>query len=296
MAVVEASVLLSFAALLGVSLWVFIAAPDAAKDLVPPQAPIEVTVEQAPAELRIPVDVHIGISRGVDILAPGWSGTVTEVSITNGDTITSGTIIAKIDGVGRMAFHSSSPFFRPISQRDSGQDVDELGAMLVSIGLMDSYAGLADRAMIAAVRELGDSLGVPNSDKIQSFDPAWVVFLPLAELTVDEVHMLAGGLAPAQGQPIMTSQPTVASVTLSPDQDLVPGTSPIRVEVAGLTLPVGGSLAVEDLLDYESAKTLINAVSTDKLPSSGVVKGQLVVSHANDAVEVPMLAAMPNCP
>ena len=293
MAVVEAFLLVGFAALLGVGLWIYMGAPDAAKDLEPPAAPIEVTVDRAPAELRVPVDVEIGISGGVDIVAPGWSGTVTEVSVTSGNTITSGTIIAKIDGIGRMAFHSSSPFFRPISRGDSGQDVDELGAMLVALGLMDSYDGLADRAMIAAVRELGDSLGVPDSARIESFDPAWCVFLPVPEVTVDEVSMSAGGLAPTQGQEILTSRPTIASVVLSPDQALGSGTSPMRVEVAGLKLPVDESLAVEDPLDHESAQILIDAVSTEGALSSGVVKGQLVLSHVDDAVEVPTASLVP---
>ncbi|HNM78135.1 MAG TPA: hypothetical protein PKI89_07225 [Tepidiformaceae bacterium] len=151
---------------------------------------------------------------GPDVAAGTARGTVTSVAVKPGDTLADGAMLFAVDGIDRIGFASSLPFYRAISSGVEGDDVAELHRLLVSLGLLDSLPADPDVARFAtgqAVADLAEQLG---AQRTTTFDPGWVVFLPAANLVAETVKLNVGQQAPAQGQVIITTPGTVTSARL----------------------------------------------------------------------------------
>ena len=75
---------------------------------------------------------------GPEIAAGAAHGTLTSVVVKPGDVLADGAVLFQVDGIDRVGFASSIPFFRPIASGTEGADVAELNRLLVSLGLLDS--------------------------------------------------------------------------------------------------------------------------------------------------------------
>lgn len=151
---------------------------------------------------------------GPEIAAGVARGTITSVGVAPGDALADGAVLFQVDGIDRVGFVSSVPFYRPISSGTEGADVVELHRLLVLLGLLDSppaNAGLANFATGQAIADFAESIGAPRTT---TFDPGWAVFLPAPDLVAATVALKVGQQAPTQGQVIITTPGTVTSARL----------------------------------------------------------------------------------
>ncbi|MFQ5523434.1 MAG: hypothetical protein ACE5F5_07635 [Acidimicrobiia bacterium] len=173
------------------------------------------------------------------LVAPAWSGLVTEVFVGPGDVITSTGRVLNAGGLDRIAYHAPRPFYRPIRKGDSGPDVETLHQLLTDLGLVegDALGDVASSKTVRAIGMLAAHLG--GSAKTRVFDPGWVVWLPGPEFEVGELLVEPGQPAPPQGQPFAVSRQRIESAVIS-DVQVPPDLAGLDwvVDVGGTELPV----------------------------------------------------------
>jgi hypothetical protein len=152
---------------------------------------------------------------GPEIAAGAARGTVTSVRAKAGDTVADGAGLYQVDGVERVGFASSLPFYRPIASGAEGEDVAELQRLLVLKGALDALPAnprVATFATGQAIADFAESLGAARTT---TFDPAWVVFLPARDLVIESIDLRVGQQAPAQGTVIIKTPGKVTSGKLA---------------------------------------------------------------------------------
>lgn len=152
---------------------------------------------------------------GPEVAAGPARGTITAVGVAPGDTLTDGAVLFQVDGIDRVGFASSIPFYRPISPGTEGPDVVELHRLLVLKGLVEELPhgpGTATFATGQAIADFAESLG---AGRTTTFDPGWVVFFPAPDLAAATVSLKVGQPAPSQGAVIITTPGTVTSARLA---------------------------------------------------------------------------------
>ncbi|MFC4243880.1 hypothetical protein ACFOYW_10875 [Gryllotalpicola reticulitermitis] len=113
---------------------------------------------------------------GPTLFAPEWSGLVTEVRTHSGATVTTGSPVAVVDGVVRVAVATTTAFYRALSVGDNGADVTMLRQALDALGI-GSYGqrSVFDSRLETGVGRLCRQLGCdPACDDVR----AVVVRLP----------------------------------------------------------------------------------------------------------------------
>lgn len=152
---------------------------------------------------------------GPEVAAGPARGTITTVGVAPDDTLIDGAVLFQVDGIDRIGFASSIPFYRPISPGTQGPDVVEVHRLLLLKGIIDEQPddpGTATFATGQAIADFAESLG---AGRTTTFDPGWVVFLPTPDLVAATVSLKIGQSAPAQGAVIITSPGTVTSARLA---------------------------------------------------------------------------------
>lgn len=158
------------------------------------------------------VDIALGWASTSGLVAPAWSGLVTNVSTRPGSTINSGDVVASVNGVKRIALHTTVPFHRPLSRGDRGTDVQALNRYLKSRKWPHAESRSFTEATERGVRRLAQWLGA--SGAAGRFDPAWVLYLPTESLEVPMLRLTVGSPAPAQGTALVPSSARLQSATL----------------------------------------------------------------------------------
>lgn len=170
-----------------------------------------------------PIVVAVTVVPGPEVLAGQATGTITAVGVGPGDRIADGSIIFEVDGVGRLGFASAAPFYRAIRPGTEGADVAELHRLLTATGHLSRSPGeqrLASTATGQAIAALARSIGAQPA---VVFDPAWVVWLPVTDLSVAGVNIRVGQPAPAQGTVMITTPGTIAAAHI-----VAAGQEPLR--------------------------------------------------------------------
>lgn len=166
----------------------------------------------------------------------GAPGTVTQLHLKVGDTVSTGIRIARVGDRHIVAYRSDQAFHRPLSLGDRGWDVELLQLLLPELGGgRVGVTGRYDRATRAAVMEV-ERLGgtVAPSGR---FDPLWFMRIPQGEFTVARVLLDIGTPYPAAGSVIVESLASLESVAIEaasftgPDGDYT-------FAVEGLSLPL----------------------------------------------------------
>ncbi|MDR0627613.1 MAG: hypothetical protein LBG11_10235 [Bifidobacteriaceae bacterium] len=153
------------------------------------------------------------------VVAPDWTGVVQAVEITADQEIKSGQTVTRIDGIDRFACASSYPLARPLTLKDSGQDVVALHECLALFGYdVDSDGSAYGTKTRQAVTDLGKRIGAVGADGT-GFDPAWIVFLPEENYVPAAVHLELGAPAPPAGTHIAEPTPALTQAVL-----VTPGT------------------------------------------------------------------------
>lgn len=151
---------------------------------------------------------------GPEVAAGAARGTVTAVGVSPGDALADGAVLFQVDGVDRIGFASSIPFYRPIATGVEGPDVAQLHRLLVLKAFLDEMPEDPEVATFATGQAVGDFAESLGAARTTTFDPGWVVFLPAAGLVAETVSLKVGQQAPAQGQVIITTPGTVTAARL----------------------------------------------------------------------------------
>jgi hypothetical protein len=152
---------------------------------------------------------------GPEIGAGTARGTITGVVLQPGVVMEQSAVLFQVDGIDRVGFASSIPFYRPIASSADGADVSELHRLLVLSGVLAAAPAnprLATFATGQAIGDFAESIGAPRTT---TFDPAWVVFLPASGLVAEAVNLKVGQQAPAQGTVIITTPGRATSARLA---------------------------------------------------------------------------------
>ncbi|WP_425955269.1 peptidoglycan-binding domain-containing protein [Xylanimonas sp. McL0601] len=201
--------------LLGLVVWV-LPRPDSAlgSEVGPVGYPVQALEYRAGAAAT----AALTWSDGVAVRAPSWSGLVVSVEVGAGDVLVTGTPVAVVDTVTRIAVATPTPFSRVLAVGDRGGDVVMLRTALRALGFADVGEGnVFDGRLRAGVRALCGRLGCSPTTSV--FDPSWVVFLPQETVTVGSVSIDVGTPAPGTGDVILTAAATLASARVATDPD-----------------------------------------------------------------------------
>jgi hypothetical protein len=223
---------------------------------VTPTRPVWATVEANAGQVTEPVDVVLEWQAVSPVVAPAWSGIVQSVGVTPGSMLSSGQSVAVIDGVTRVAHHSSQPFYRPLAQDDGGPDAAALNALLAQAGFASGEGDQVTRSTLVGVRSFAAVLGVPNADELAAFDPSWLVFLPAPVVDVSTVNLVVGAPAPPAGTVIAELDDRLASARLTASGADNESEGPAYAAREGQQLTVAGvGLALAE--DRESVTDLV---------------------------------------
>lgn len=165
--------------------------------------PAEAWVSPEPAGEHIEAAVAVMVDRApaAAMRAPAWSGLVQRVLVSPGDAVDSGTPIAMIDGITRVAMIAEAPLYRPLTVGDRGPDVADYHAFLARIGVSSPAGTLFTARSARATGELARRLGAPAPPEGVDADPAWLVFAP-APFSIATVELEAASPAPPAGEEI----------------------------------------------------------------------------------------------
>lgn len=171
-----------------------------------------------------PANVRVEALPGHEVYAPAWSASlVLQSFVAPGSVLETGAPVALIDGVVRVAAATPLPFYRPLEFGDEGDDVAMLNDLLIALGYLDAlptspvaYGFTTD----AAVTAWASHLGVVDPDG--SFDPGWVVWLPVAPLQVARISLYPGAPPPAPGTPLLRGPAEVIAAAV---ESANPGTT-----------------------------------------------------------------------
>ncbi len=131
---------------------------------------------------------------GREITSPR-GGTTTQVVVTTGSTVQPGSHVLSVDASPLFAYTAAYPLFRDLSPGDSGDDVAQLRAFLVSVGeVLPAQGARFDAGLARAVRSWRAKVGLPPSAGVPRSSLVWIGPAPV---TVGEVVRSVGD--PADG-------------------------------------------------------------------------------------------------
>lgn len=265
----------------------------------------EVTAPVRPltSAAQTPVQVALEWNTSRVVAAPAWSGVVQRVFATPGVVLSPGKAVVEIDGIKRIAIAGQVPLYRKVTVGDSGLDARAINTVLKEKDLLSSAGNTFNAASLRALRQLAPQLGLPSS--ISGADPAWFVWIPTSSYPVRSSALAAGFPAPAPGQVILTSKPSLRSAFPVPagtidstgavgtSADPIPSAASTGLALAvprGSTLSVGGETIALDMSNKRANSAGLAtlgslATSTDRSLSGVIVTrptgGRLVVPTAS---------------
>jgi hypothetical protein len=213
--------------------------------ILTPERTASVQVKPNDAEAISTVDLGLVWTAPADLVAPAWSGVVQTVLAKPGDRLANGSGILVVDGILRTAWSTPGALYRPLQVGDRGEDVKWLKAILVSTSIPQTSDDRFDASTLRGVRSFATRIGVREAKTLESFDPAWIIFMQESAVTVAAVELQAGAPAPAPGTSVVSATPTLTQVKVAPagvldslrDTD-DPATAAARlVEFSGVAAP-----------------------------------------------------------
>ena len=144
------------------------------------------------------------------------SGLVTSVSVSAGQPVESGDVLATIEGRPLVALVSERPFYRDLVAGESGEDVRELQMLLGDLGLYESPPdGKYGTRTARAVEQWRAAIGDPAPTR--EFLASEVVWLPadVEHRVVEAVNLHQGSPAPASGEWVVRFSRVLATVSMS---------------------------------------------------------------------------------
>ncbi|MFF2276804.1 hypothetical protein [Agromyces sp. NPDC058126] len=233
-----------------------------------------------------PAALEMKWADGASLLAPGWSGVVTEVVPDKDRVIRDGEPVLAIDDVRRIAASTPRPFHRPLGFGAEGADVEMLNQLLARWAMPAGTGDSWDWETSEGIRLLGEKVGVDLSEtpwREISFDPSWLIWLPTDAFPIQSIAASVGAMAPAQGsavvngRAILTSASVDAGAGVTAEEGFVIELQGQEFEFSGdATAPFADPSAVAAVLDGKPAQangTLRRAepISAWSVPPSAVM-------------------------
>ncbi|MDR2799597.1 MAG: peptidoglycan-binding protein [Bifidobacteriaceae bacterium] len=217
---------------------------------------ITVPIEQKVLQKKIITRANI-VSSGTQNISSLLSvspAIVTDVFISNGDTISNGTFIAEISGRPIIAFQGDTPAYRSINPNDSGKDVSALQNALANLGYYNSQSGVYDDSTQQAISGFYASKGYTlPSIKGKAYIPIGeIAFVSTLPANVEKLSLTKGNSPGKDSSSVvqLNSGNPVAKATISADQK------------EGLR--TGMSVTLKDDLNNKSATGKITDISPQK--------------------------------
>lgn len=228
-----------------VALW---AVPIAAFVVLAPQAdqhevtalaatqPTTSTVGERAQDFARPVGLEVTLTSGAPVLSPA-DGTVTQVWAHKGDTLTTGTALAEVNGEPVYAQVGGVPLYRELGKGATGGDVESLCRLLAAKHYYYwSSCTKVDKDVVSAIKAFQKDHGMKPTG---TFSPTWTVYLPNATSEVSAVLIKTG-------QKIDTTTPLVETGTAMKSVRLVAdptsgksmsdfGDNPVTLNISGKT-------------------------------------------------------------
>lgn len=179
-----------------------------------PEVWVPVAANDAPGSSLAQLALGWGVTRSPT--APAWTGTVTSLPEAPGPVLASGDPVVVIDGITRLAVHSPGAFWRELGPgSDPGADIGWLNSALRELG---HAAGPGERLTAASLRGIGQlasRLGAGGG--VESFDPAWFIYLPAPAQPRGRPLLAVGRPAPAGGAELFAASRTLDWARLIPE-------------------------------------------------------------------------------
>ncbi len=249
----------------------------------PSVVPVVVEVRQSEMDGQVPATAELKWTDGPAMTAPAWSGIVTAVSVQAGQTLRSGSVVARVDEIDRLAMHTPRPFHRPLQLGDRGDDVMMLRQALRDLGysVAATPADLFDQQVSQATRRLQAKLSRAEGGPAAGvFQPSWFCWLPLESLVVGETPLKAGQAAPAMGEPVAVGLPTLAALSVKVAETVRLRDEPYRFRYGDKTVS----------LDHQRNSSVAELRELSSLiePKAESVEGQLRLVKTYQAMVVPV--------
>lgn len=178
--------------------------------------PVWLPVREAAGVVTKPALLHMSWENQSPVVAPHWSGLVQRIFVAPGDHLASGTPVALVDGVKRIAAATDIPFSRALQSGDVGAEVEALNRLLDQLGLPSTAGDRFAAGTVQGVLELSESvLGGPGSP---IFEPGWLLYLPTADGIIADVTLRVGAPAPPPGTEVVRFQPRLVDAVVGPDR------------------------------------------------------------------------------
>ena len=197
-------------------------------------SPLTVNVKEMTIGRALTLNATVKQPFAVAAFAPS-NGIVTSLSTTG--TVNAGDTLYTVNGHPVVAASGAFPFYRPLRQGDSGQDVDQLRLLLRSKGYDVDPAGPYSSAVAIAVRAWQKSLNVDPTGSIELGDVIAIPDLPKPLRFADGIVV---GASIGAGAPLALTQSGERTFTmvLNPDQSaLVSDDSQIVLKPQGAEWP-----------------------------------------------------------
>jgi hypothetical protein len=260
--------------LTGVMLWLFV--PIAALLLISmanqsagfaENEPAWVEPSAATDQIVKTVDIALLWGEPDSIVAPAWSGVVQSVRVRPGQEIDSGQVFATVDGIDRIAWRSEGVFYRRLQIGDEGKDVLWLKRLLIARHSAQTTSDRFDALTLRGVQKLAHDLGVQDTVAAESFDPAWLIYLPATKVSAISISLQIGAPAPSAGTVLVTGRRHLLSTALVDAGSVTSATG----SVGGANEARAGLTNVE--FHQAVRESGITAGPSDKLESAGQIFG-----------------------
>jgi peptidoglycan hydrolase-like protein with peptidoglycan-binding domain len=190
-------------------------------EIEPPRAPVYAEVILETSDHNQSAVLELSVAAGQTARSQGSLGMVTAVKLQAGDRVENGTVVYWAAEVPVVAYVSPRPLHRPLDRGATGGDVKQLQELLAQRleangTAIDGVFGLETRDL---VREYQRKYGLEATGIA---DPAWFIRID-APFTVAAVAPLVGLPAPGLGEPVVTSEEAITTVSLEPEWGVEPG-------------------------------------------------------------------------
>ncbi|MBM7826624.1 hypothetical protein [Microbacterium aurum] len=239
---------------------------------------VTLAATKEPYNDAVDVDLNLTWAQPAVLSSPNWSGLVTAVGARVGEQIVNGTRVVQIDGIWRIAAHTTTPLYSVVSRESQPAEVAAVNRLLASLGYRHGPGDEWSWSTTTGVRDLARDLGAPSAATLEAFDNAWVVWMPEDDFTPATVDIAAGLPAPGAGEPVVTGNPQLVTARV--------------VAKAGGVLPTPSPQEAWDLVAADTttafAGTPLGGEGLDALSKALVATKPETVSAAirrHDAVE-----------
>jgi hypothetical protein len=144
--------------------------------------------------------------------APAWTGLVTDVLVKRGDDLGDGTPVARVNDIEIRHFGLDTPLYQPVCAGDTIL-VEEVREVLQRSDLSVGSGPALSSTDLTSIRQYAAQIGV--SDTVSCFSAGWIVVTTEPVGPLAEIHLQVGRQAPALGEIILLSKPTLAGLDVS---------------------------------------------------------------------------------